>query len=383
MKIVYLYTGLLTLGGADRVITEKANYFADKLGYDVYIITDSQNNKPPIFPLSPKVKHIDLNILFGQQYEHSIIIRGVFYFKLMRIYRKKLTKILNEIQPDFTISVLGRDSDFITKLPDKSFKIGEAHISKRFMRNYHLMEKKNLLHRIICKIWKRKLYKCIKELSAFVVLTKEDADNWKEIRKSIVIPNSLPFYSNLSSPCTNKEIISVGRLDEQKGYDLLINVWKIVVKKHPDWSIHIYGNGELKDILKEQIRINKIEKSFILEGTVPNIEDKYMESSFYVMSSRFEGFGMVLIEAMSCGLPCVSFDCPNGPKDIINDGIDGLLVENGNIDQLAEKICYMIEHPEEIKRMGAAAKVNIKRYNPDITMQKWVQLFKSLKNPQI
>lgn len=156
MKIVYLYTGLLTLGGADRVITEKANYFADNLGYEVYIITDSQNNKPPIFPLSPKVKHIDLNILFGQQYEHSIIIRGVFYFKLMRIYRKKLTKILNEIQPDFTISVLGRDSDFITKLPDKSFKIGEAHISKRFMRNYHLMEKKNLLYRIVCKIWKKK-----------------------------------------------------------------------------------------------------------------------------------------------------------------------------------------------------------------------------------
>ncbi len=381
MKIVYLYTALLTVGGADRVITEKANYFADKLGYDVYIITDSQNNKPPIFPLSPKVKHIDLNILFGKQYEHSIIIRSFFYFRLMHIYRKRLTKTLKDIQPDFTISVLGRESDFITKIPDKSIKIGEAHISKRFMRNYHLLEKKNIIYRIICKIWKRKLYKCIKELSAFVVLTKEDADNWIGLKESIIIPNSLPFYSNLSSQCTSKKIISVGRLDEQKGYDLLICAWKIVVKEHPDWSIHIYGNGELEGTLKEQIRANDIESSFILEGTVPNIEDKYLESSFYVMSSRFEGFGMVLIEAMSCGLACISYDCPNGPKDIINDGIDGILVENGNINQLAEKICYMIENPEERKKMGAAAKVNVKRYNPDIIMQKWVQLFKSLKNP--
>jgi len=379
MKIAYIYTALLTIGGADRVITEKANYFAEKLGYDVYIITDSQNKKPPIFPLSPKVKHIDLNILFGQQYNHSFFIRGILYFKLMRIYKKKLEKLLNEIQPDFTISVLGRDSDFVTKLTDKSLKIGEAHVSRQFMRNYHLMEQKSLPYRIICKIWKKRLHKIINELSAFVVLTEDDANNWGEIRKSTVIPNSLPFYNIENSLCTSNKIISVGRLNEQKGYDLLIEAWSIVAEKHPEWTIHIYGNGELKDELNKKLQANKIESSFILEDPRSNIQDKYLESSFYVMSSRFEGFGMVLIEAMSCGLPCISFDCPNGPKDIIKEGIDGLLVENGNIKQLAQKICYMIEHPEERKAMGIAAKTNIKRYDPDIIMQKWVSLFNSLK----
>lgn len=380
MKIAYIYTALATVGGADRVITEKANYFADKLGYDVYIITDSQGKEIPRFPLSPKVHLVNLDIMFGQQYNHSFFIRGFYYFKLMKEYKRRLAEALNQIKPDFTVSVLGRDSDFINDLSDGSLKIGEAHVSRYFMRNFHLLENRSLPYRIVCKIWRKKLDKIVKRLDAFVVLTNDDANNWSHIRNSIVIPNSIPFLDERNSNCSNKSVISVGRLNEQKGFDMLIEAWYIVKQKHPDWSLHLYGDGELRDDLQKQINKSNLQCSIFLEKPVKDIQSKYLESAFYVMSSRFEGFGMVLIEAMACGLPCISFNCPNGPADIIDNEKNGFLVENGNIKELAKDICILIENEELRKNMGKFAKESIKKYSPDIIMQKWAELFESLKN---
>ncbi len=140
MKTVYIYTALTTVGGADRVITEKANCFADNLEYNVYIITDSQDQNSPVFPLSSKIHIINLNIMFEQQYNHTFLMRRYYYFKIMRVYKRKLSDLLCLIKNDFTISVLKRVSDFINDLPDENLKIGEAHVSKHFMRNFYLLD---------------------------------------------------------------------------------------------------------------------------------------------------------------------------------------------------------------------------------------------------
>jgi glycosyltransferase involved in cell wall biosynthesis len=378
MKIVYLYTALTTVGGADRVITEKANYFSEKMGYDVSIITDSQGDVAPVFSLSPKVHLINLNIMFGQEYEHSFFLRGYYYFKLMREYKKRLENELNRIKPDFTISVLGRDADFLNKMTDGSLKIGEAHVVRPFMRNLHLMQKKSLPYRIVGKIWTKKLENVIRHLDAFVVLTESDAKNWESIRNSVVISNSLSFYDDRVSDYKSKKIISVGRYSEEKGFDLLIDAWYLIYKKHPEWKIYIYGEGVLGKSLQNQIDQLGLQQSILLERPVKNIQEKYLESSLYVLSSRFEGFGMVLIEAMACGLPCVAFNCPSGPVNIIKNSEDGLLVENGDIQELARNMSYMIANEEIRKDMGMKAKTNIKRYNTDVVMGKWVNLFESL-----
>lgn len=380
MKIAYIYTALVTVGGADRVVTEKANYLADKRGHEVYIITDSQNNRQPIFPLSDKVKHIDLNINFDKQYHHGLVIRAYYYFSLMRLYKKRLGKLLDEIKADIVITTLGRDLDFLTKLNDGSKKVGESHIAKQYTRNFHLMEARGFPYKQIAQYWRRKQEKAVKKLDAFVVLTQYDAESWKKIKVANIIPNSLPFYTAESSSLDKKQIITVGRLSEQKGFDLLVSAWSYIAKKHPNWEIHLYGEGELENELKKSITQNGIEDSFIIHKPVKNIKEKYLESSIYVMSSRFEGFGMVLIEAMACGVPCISFDCPHGPSYIIEDGEDGILVENGNVEQLAEAISTLITDTDKRVAMGKAAKQNVLRYSQENIMKQWESLFYKLTN---
>lgn len=378
MKIVYLYTALTTKGGADRIITQKANYLADVYKHDIYIITDSQNKRPFSFPISKNVKHIDLGINFDKQYKYNVLIRYFVYKFLINKYKNKLALCLNKIKPQITISTLGRDMDFLTEFNDGSRKVGESHIARPYMRNLHLMEAKGGIYKLMAQYWRKKQEKAIKKLDAFVVLTEADADQWKEIQQKYIIPNPITLEPNGYSSCKGNKIISVGRLTEQKGYDLLIDTWQTIAYKYPDWIINIYGEGELHDKLQQQICNSHLEKQIILCKPVTNISQKYIESSFYVMSSRFEGFGLVLTEAMCCGLPCISFDCPSGPSEIIKDKEDGLLVENGNINALADSICFMIENEEKRIQMGEKAKENVMRFSAEHIMKQWNELFKGL-----
>ena len=224
----------------------------------------------------------------------------------------------------------------------------------------------------------RSLVSKLKRLDKFVVLTEEDFNNWPELNNVVVIPDPLTFSFSTYSPLTEKRMIAVGRYVYQKGFDLLLKAWAIVEKDCPDWMLTIVGQGERLqyDTLIDELKINKNKCKLL--GPTEQIQDEYMKSSLLVMSSRFEGFGMVLIEAMACGLPVVSFDCPCGPKDIIQDHVDGLLVENGNIDKLAETIIWMIQHPEQRKAMAAKAIDNVQRFKIDQIAEQWKSIFDSL-----
>lgn len=180
-----------------------------------------------------------------------------------------------------------------------------------------------------------------------------------------------------------KRIISIGRYSEQKGYDRLIEAWIKVNRKHPDWHIRIYGEGQDRNSLQELIEKHHIENSFSLCPPTKNIQEKYLESSIYVMSSRFEGLPMALLEAMACGVPCISFDCPYGPAEIITPEEDGILVKNGNTDELADAICRLIEDTDKRIRMGKQAQKNIQRYLREEVMKLWDELFNTLTTTRL
>ena len=379
MKVFYIYTALLTKGGADRVLTEKANWLAEH-GYEVGIITDTQMGRPPVFPLSPKVNLINLDIDFSKEYGHNLLMRTYLYYQLMSEYKRKMKAVLNTEKPDIVITTMGRDLDFLTDLYKDGAIIGEAHTTKHFLRNFHLLEQRGFPYKQIAWYWRRKMDRNVRKLKAVVLLTKEDAQSWEGITQTYVIPNSLPFEPAETSSLQNKQAIAVGRYNNAKGYEYLVEAWQIVHQRYPDWAIHIYGSGELKEQVKSLIESNHLQDTMLMHEPTDNIREKYLESSICVVSSRYEGFSMVILESMACGVPVVSFDCPHGPRNIIRNGEDSILVEYLNTQAMADSICRLIEHPEQRKSLGAKAQENIKRFSRDRVMKQWTTLFEELKS---
>ena len=376
-KIVYCTPALYMAGGVERVLTLKANYFAEHFDYDITIILTEGKGKPLFYPLSEKVKVVNLNIGFEELWTCSFIKKIFVYLKKQYLFKKLLKQELMRIRPDITVSLLRRDINFLTSLKDGSKKIGELHVNRANYRNFEHGDS-NVFKDLFARFWMRSLVSKLKRLDKFVVLTEEDFNNWPELNNLVVIPDPLTFSSSTYSPLTEKRVIAVGRYVYQKGFDLLLKAWAIVEKECPDWILTILGQGERSqyETLIDELKIDR--NNCKLLGPTDQIQDEYMKSSLLVMSSRFEGFGMVLIEAMACGLPVISFDCPCGPKDIIQDHVDGLLVENGNIDKLAEAIIWMIQHPEQRKAMAVKAIGNVQRFKIDQIAEQWKYLFDAL-----
>ncbi len=375
MKLLYCIRGLYNSGGMERILTDKLNYLSQNYNYEIYVITTDQKEKNIFFPLNKEIKHIDLGINYLDDINKNFFKRILVYIQKQKEHEKKLKNIINEIKPEILISLGDEDRNFIYKFKNKNIKIvREHHFNKK-----HLLqnEARNFIYKLKAYYMHFKDIYLVDKYDEFIVLTEEDKENWHN-KKIKSIPNFINFIPEKSSNCENKKIISVGRLEYQKGYDILINVWNIISKKYPNWILEIYGEGIERESLQNKINKLGLEKSFILKGAVKNIQDKYLESSIYVMSSRYEGMPMVLLEAMSYGLPVVSFDCSCGPKDIIKDNEDGFLVEFGNIEQMAEKIEKLISDEEKRKLFGKNARKNVERFSADIIMKEWKELFENL-----
>jgi len=375
-KIVYIVGGLWSANGMERVLTMKANYMADQLGYDVNIVLTEEKGVPPFYPVSRKIKIINFNINFDDLYAMPILKRILSYFIKQRIYKKRLTEYLLKTKPDITISTIRREINFINSIPDGSVKIGEIHFTRINYRNFYSKYLPSFINKQISNYWISKLIKELKKLAHFIVLTEEDKTYWPELTNISVIHNPISFWPNKISDCTSKNVIAVGRYTYQKGFDMLIEAWKIVVTKNPGWKLYIYGSGDTT-YYQNLIDNSEIKNSILCMPATPCIINEYIKSSISVLSSRYEGFGMVITEAMACGLPVVSFTCPCGPKDIIKNDVDGLWVENGSITDMAKKINYLIKHNEKRIQMGKQARINVERFRLEKIGLQWQKLIES------
>ena len=376
MKIVYCTPSLYIAGGIERVLTTKMNYLADKAGYEVWVILTDGKGKNPYFPLSDKIHIVNLDLNFEELWSLGFLKKIFVYLKKQRIYKKKLKEALYEIRPDITVSTLRREINFITAIKDGSRKVGEMHVNRANYRNFEANDI-NALKKIFERIWMKSLVGKLKKLDQFVVLTDEDRRNWHELDNVTTIPNPLNVFPTIESNQSARKVIAAGRYCYQKGFDLLLRAWAIVNEKHKDWRLDIYGAGKNVEY-KNLVNTLNICQNVGINPPTDNIYAKYADASIFVFSSRFEGFGMALLEAMATKLAVVSFACPCGPKDIISDGNDGVLVTNEDIQELADKICYLIENEEERKSMAENAKLKAMQYSVDNIMHRWIRLFESL-----
>lgn len=367
--------------GTERVMSDKMNYLAEH-GYAITLITYEQGKHPKAFPLHPSIQHIDLDTRFFETERYGLLKRAFSLIRLRRLFRSRLQGIIDEIHPDILISTTYsiKLMDIILYVKTKAFKIVESHVAcHTIMKSYDYRKNKILCS--IAAVYDKWILGKVAKADKLVVLTKGDAYDWMVYSSQvIIIPNPVTIYPDKVLPHNEikHRIICVGRLQEQKGYDMLIDAFALIAKRCVDWKIEIFGDGPDKSILTEKIQKLDLANRIKIHPPVINIYDEYQNSDFFVLSSRFEGFPLVLGEAMSCGIPCVSFKCKYGPEDIINDGQTGLLVENGNVKELGEKIFWMLSHTEERLLMGTKAREDMRHYEKNIIMQKWLDLFNQI-----
>jgi glycosyltransferase involved in cell wall biosynthesis len=365
MKLLYIVPNINNEGGVARVLSIKANYLIEKWGYEVHILTQNKG----FFPL---FYSFNSNIIF-----HDLLLEGNF-FQFFKSFSKGLKSKIKTIQPDIIVvcdnGLKAYAIPFILK--NKLPLILEMHSSK-FIEEREI--KKTIFTKLLSNFVSVLKKNGIKKYDRFVVETSESISEWK-VKNAIVIPNPLWFTTEKFSTLESKKAIAVGRHTYEKGFDRMLQIWEKVVAKHPDWILEIYGKSNENIDLRELAKSLDISNNIVFYEAVQDIDEKYLEASFYLMTSRFEGFGMVLIEAMASGLPCIAYDCPCGPRAIISQKEDGFLIENGNESDYVRAIETLIENALLRRKMGNKAKLSSGKYNIDEIMQSWNQLFIEIKN---
>ena len=376
MKLIYCIHSLYNPGGMERVLLNKVIWFREHTDWEIVIVTTDQKNRPTFYPFPEGVRMVDLGVNYSDDNGRGFFAKFFGYLKRRQLHKHLFHRLLKAEKPDIVDCFYPGECSFVPALNDGSKKVMELHQSKLFHHQYNRSGLMGLADKIRAKMDER----LVRKFDSFVVLSEEDAQMWGDVPNIKVIPNAAKFIYDGYSNCEEKRVIAVGRLDYQKGFDRLIEAWGLVQKtdKYSDWHLDIFGQGEWRDMLQQMIEEKKIVNTTHINSPTSQIGKEYAKSSMLVMSSHYEGFPMVMIEAMACGLPVVTFDYKCGPRDIIDHESNGLLVKDGDIAGLAEALMRLMDDKVLRQKMGENAKLVVERYAEDRVMGEWQKLYKKL-----
>jgi glycosyltransferase involved in cell wall biosynthesis len=377
IKLVYCASQLYRPGGTEKVLVEKVNYLAANTDFEIYIITENQLNKSFYFELNSKIKVYDMNV----SSLNKIVIPGLTFILNVFTLRKLFALKLKEINPDFVIVVERGYLDFVIPFINvRGFKIREFHFAKKAVE-YHTKLMKGFFKRTRHFFRYQLLFKMFDKYDYLILLTDQDRKEGNYKTKTKVIHNMINVLPERVSDLSSKRVISVGSMyDKRKNFKEQILLWRKIKVLHPDWTLNIYGDGNERAYLQELINKWELTSHVILHGNSNEMPKNYFNSSIFLFTSQAEGFPMVLIEALSNGLPCIVYDTPTGPKEIIKNNENGFVVENGNLNELEQKLSLLISDNKIRMKMGINARINCEKYLPNSVMKKWIDFFKKLKN---
>lgn len=376
MKIIYCTHSTYNPGGMERVLLNKVTYLSALPGWDVSVVTTDQHQRPPFYPFPEKVRMTDLGINYSEDNDKGTWRKITGYLRKKKEHKRKLTALLEREKPDIVVSLYPSESSFIPEIKDGSKKVLELHFNKFFRMQYGRSGVIGWIDR-----WRtRQDERIVRRFDKFVVLTNEDKGYWGSLPNLEVIPNAAMTMGNRYSDVMNKRVIAVGRLDYQKGFDRLIRAWQKVQSegRFADWKLDIFGQGEWREMLQQMIYRAGLGNTVKIHQPTKQIGEEYAQSDMLVMSSHYEGFPMVMIEAMACGLPVVSFDFKCGPKDIIKPDENGLIVSDGDIDGLAEAMMTLMRDEKKRKLFSQNARQVVDTYSEENVMARWISLFTAL-----
>lgn len=359
IHIAFIISGLHNAAGMERVLSIRMNELCNY--FNVTAITHNQCERPDFFPLDKRIERVDI-VCSPEE------------------YKQKFSTLLIKRKFDITVSTGGAEFFFLHSVKDGSKKIFEFHFSFDIAKVWIGQHVKGFRRwRYIQQQTWHRIYHA-RKYNHIVVLCKADYKKWKRYCRHVsYIYNPLTIENkDVVSACTEKRAIAVGRLNYQKGFDYLIDVWRIVAEQHPEWQLNIFGEGDERESLQKQIDKNKLNNHVFLCGSTNDIVEKYVESSIFVLSSRDEAFGLVITEAEACGLPIVTFDCPSAPKELVADGENGYVVSLGNIEAMATKINTLIENEQLRKEMGKKSLELAEKFDIKNITKEWITLYKGV-----
>ena len=376
MNILYCVPALYNPGGMERILTEKVNYLANLEGYNLFVFTTDQDNRPLYFKLDDRVTVHHSNLNFNQYFSCNILEKYLGTKKLLRLYEQQLQAYIKKNSIDLIVSLGGKELEFLHRMKTNSAKICELHFSIDIRKQFILSRGNSPLYKLIGNYRRWQMIQQTKKLAQLVVLTKADEDKLKHTHQNVTqIYNFSPLVPTKKVALSQKKIVAVGKLDPQKGFDLLVEACSFI-KNWDGWVLEIYGQGPDEKKIKDQIAFHHLEQHVMLKGITRNVGEVYSNASFYVLSSRYEGFPMVLLEAISFGLPLVSFNCVTGPNEVIVNDDCGILVDDGNTEKLGEAIQRLIENQKEREEKSEHAYQKSRIFSKDEIMKQWLELFK-------
>lgn len=381
MRILIIHRSYALVGGAERVITDKANYLA-KEGHQMMLVSYEQGSHPLPYELHSSVNYSDLNCRFFTLSRYSLPLRLYNFFRMRAKFKRALHKLIISFKADVVVMASDWQTliDLVLDAASPIPVIAEFHNAYDYiMRNVEVSG--SPFKQKITKAYYWQTLKHLRRCEKMVVLTQIDANCWRRhFDNVVVIPNPVTFYPEVIDdiPKDPGRIIFVGRFNHEKRIDRLITAFSMIADKYPDWHVDIFGDGNEKDNLICQIADLKLESRVIIHEPTKAIYEEYKRSEMLVLCSEHEASPLVLVEAMACGIPCVSLDCPNGPREIIKDGVTGLLAKDGDVEDLASKIEWLIIHEEERREMGRNARSSAASRKMSVVMTDWENLYTSV-----
>lgn len=395
MRIVYCIPHLYNSGGMERVLTQKVNWLAAHTDYEITIITTELTpvgQSDVYFELDERVRVEAFGIDFNTDYHKPLLSKYIGHARRMRAYKRALVNYIRANEVDLCVSLGGKEVAFISTLPCRT--IVEFHFAKDHRQQLLDANHTGWFWHVLGRIRTWQLVRDVRSVEQIIVLTESDKQDWQQAGCANVkcIPNPCAMkYRVLSSEYrvvsteyrvqSIKTVLAVGRLHEQKGFDMLLEAWNNVQRDNvqctKDWTLRIVGEGPQRAALEQQIKDLHL-SNVVLAGRVENVVEEYDAASLFVLSSRYEGFSLVLLEAMWCGVPCVSFDCPHGPAELLGDD-RGWLVPAMDVEKLSQQLIYAMTHMEEaMKRAERAQEYAYEKYSEANIMPHWIELIENI-----
>lgn len=362
-RLLYITNGITGAGGLERVLSVRTRLLVEKYGDEIHVLTLNEEGREPFYGFSPGIRIHDVRMEGNPAGRLLAWARGIT--ETVRTVRPDVIAVCDDGFKGFWIPLLLRL--FLPGKPRRCPVVYERHVSR-------LIQADGLSSPLLRRMEFSMMQFLGKRFARFVVLTPGSRKEWG-MENVEVIPNPLPFYPETPSSGMEKRLIAVGKICPQKNYGALLRAWKMAHGTFPAWKLDLFGAEKDGGRLRNAIREEGLEDSFRLHPPTREIMREYLASSICAMSSRYEGFGMMLAEAMACGVPCAAFDCPCGPGDIISHGEDGLLAEAGNIPALASALVQLMGNEALRASMAARARENVKRYAAETVTAQWDALF--------